>query len=314
MGAFTCAFPLWVSGQSGVTIGSVNARNWAGSPVHCIDLIGRSGLVVAASGPHGKKGHERHKLTLIASAGPSTMSERATALGHGQHECHDCGLFQSVGGLRPGQVAECRRCGAVLRRRRRNSLSTMMALAAAGLCLMAVAETTPIASIRPRRAGACDNAHPPPGRVRRAGDAGARGAGDGDDDPRAAPSRHPDARGYGRLAAGNAARPAGGDGAGAEGIGPMGHDRGCFLLGFMVAYSRLGAIATVSTGVGLYALAGLMLVTAWSDTWLDEDAMWDAIRPGAGRTGGHRGSRSAAPRRPAARLRRLRPRQPWRGR
>jgi paraquat-inducible protein A len=50
-----------------------------------------------------------------------------------------------------------------------------------------------------------------------------------------------------------------------------------FMLGMFVAYTRLAALATVTIGVGLYALAALMVLTAWTDCWLDEDAMWDAI-------------------------------------
>ena len=58
-----------------------------------------------------------------------------------------------------------------------------------------------------------------------------------------------------------------------------------FMLGMFVAYSRLAALATVEIGVGLYALGGLMVITAWADCWLDGDALWVAI---------HRGARRAA--------------------
>ena len=64
------------------------------------------------------------------------------------HECHDCGLFQAIGPLRPGQVAACERCDAVLRRRRRNSLTATFALAAAALVLMVVAAAWPLMHIR----------------------------------------------------------------------------------------------------------------------------------------------------------------------
>ena len=50
-----------------------------------------------------------------------------------------------------------------------------------------------------------------------------------------------------------------------------------FLLGLFVAYTRLTVYATVQIGPALYAMAALMLVMVAADAWLDEHALWDAI-------------------------------------
>ncbi len=50
-----------------------------------------------------------------------------------------------------------------------------------------------------------------------------------------------------------------------------------FLLGVFVAFTRLGAIATVSTGTALYAVAGLMMTMVASDYLLDADGVWDEM-------------------------------------
>ena len=50
-----------------------------------------------------------------------------------------------------------------------------------------------------------------------------------------------------------------------------------FLLGVFVAFTRLGAIATVSTGVALYAVSALMLTMVAADYLLDTDGVWDEM-------------------------------------
>ena len=52
-----------------------------------------------------------------------------------------------------------------------------------------------------------------------------------------------------------------------------------FLLGMLVAYSRLGAIAPVRLGLAAFALGGLVLAKVVTQSVLDEAAMWEAIRP-----------------------------------
>ncbi len=63
-----------------------------------------------------------------------------------------------------------------------------------------------------------------------------------------------------------------------------------FLLGVFVAFTRLGAIATVETGVALYAVVALMMTMVMADYLLDPDEIWEAMEargivPGA-RAGG----------------------------
>ena len=50
-----------------------------------------------------------------------------------------------------------------------------------------------------------------------------------------------------------------------------------FLLGVFVAFTRLGAIATVNTGVALYAVAALMMTMVAADYMLEPDGVWDMM-------------------------------------
>lgn len=50
-----------------------------------------------------------------------------------------------------------------------------------------------------------------------------------------------------------------------------------YLLGFLVAYSRLTAIASVHLDTALYSLIGLMVAMAATDAALDSEAVWCAI-------------------------------------
>ena len=205
------------------------------------------------------------------------------------HECHDCGLFQTIGVLRPGEVAACDRCGAVLRRRRRNSLSSTLALSLAGLLLMLVGMAWPLLSIRitgQERTTtllhlpvAFENVDMPILAIAvlattlaapllrllltAAVIAGLR-----------TNLSHAILVAMARLRAI---------------LRPWAMIE-VFMLGLFVAYTRLEAIATVQPGLAIYALGGLMLLIAWADAWLDEHAMWEAIarqgpRPVATRSG-----------------------------
>jgi paraquat-inducible protein A len=57
--------------------------------------------------------------------------------------CHDCDLLQRVGRLPAETTAVCRRCGAVLRRRRGDSLERTLALVTAALVLFVLANSFP---------------------------------------------------------------------------------------------------------------------------------------------------------------------------
>ena len=60
-----------------------------------------------------------------------------------------------------------------------------------------------------------------------------------------------------------------------------------FLVGYFVAFAKLGALARMEPGPGVYALFGFMLATIAADAVLDPQAVWEAIahraRPPAGR-------------------------------
>ena len=191
-------------------------------------------------------------------------------------ECPECGLFQSVPALRPGLVADCVRCGALLRRRRRDSLTTVLALSLAGIALFGIAAVSPFLTFRLL------------GQAQ--GTTLATLPGDFVD------------QGYSSLALGMVATTLAaplakllltvGLIAGLrEDINPaalafMARWRvrlgpwamiEVFLLGAFVAYTRLVSMAAVDIGVAMYALGALMLVSVTADAWLDEHALWDAI-------------------------------------
>lgn len=57
--------------------------------------------------------------------------------------CHDCDLLHRVGDVAEGDAVRCSRCGAVLRRRPKNSLDSALALALASLVLFVLANVYP---------------------------------------------------------------------------------------------------------------------------------------------------------------------------
>ena len=62
--------------------------------------------------------------------------------------CHECDLLQLSRALPMGATARCSRCGAVLYRRKRNSLDRVLALTIAGLILFTVANVYPFLTFR----------------------------------------------------------------------------------------------------------------------------------------------------------------------
>jgi len=191
-------------------------------------------------------------------------------------ECPECGLFQGIPPLRPGIVAECSRCEASLRRRRRNSLDVTLALNVTGLMLFIVAAGFPLLGLQLAGQERSTTLTRLPAAFLgeglwqltwvvlgttiiaplmkliltigvilglRRGESGVQ------------------------LAAMARLRAA---------LTPWAMTE-VFLLGAFVAYTRLSAIATVEVGVALYALFALMLAMVASDAWLDEHALWEAI-------------------------------------
>ncbi len=57
--------------------------------------------------------------------------------------CLECDLIQYLPRIAPGHAARCPRCGALLRRGRKNSLEHTLALAATGFILFVIANTFP---------------------------------------------------------------------------------------------------------------------------------------------------------------------------
>ncbi len=191
-------------------------------------------------------------------------------------ECPECGLFQAVPIMRPGQIAECTRCGALLRRRRRDALGTTLAFSVTGLLLFLVAATTPLLGLRLAGQQRDTTLTSLPGAFENQGIwqlaivvlattllaplaklgltagvlIGLR--------MEIAPST---------LAAMERWR---------KRLTPWAMIE-VFLLGTFVAYTRLAALAEVQVGVALYALGGLMLAIVATDAWLDEHALWEAI-------------------------------------
>lgn len=193
-----------------------------------------------------------------------------------QRECPECGLFQAVPSLRPGLVADCVRCGALLRRRRRNSVSTVLALSLTGVILFGVAAFSPFLTYKLLGQAQGTNM------VHMSGEFVTQG--------------------YSSLAVGMAATTLAaplakllltvGLLAGLRGafpprvlaamarwrvrLGPWAMIE-VFLLGAFVAYTRLVTQGQVEIGAAMYALGALMLVTVTADVLLDENAVWDAI-------------------------------------
>ena len=62
--------------------------------------------------------------------------------------CHECDLLQQSRALPVGATARCPRCGAVLYRRKRNSLDRVLALTIAGMVLFIVANVYPFLTFR----------------------------------------------------------------------------------------------------------------------------------------------------------------------
>ena len=62
--------------------------------------------------------------------------------------CHECDLLHQRRTLPPDGTARCVRCGAVLYRRKRNSLDRVLALTVAGLILFIIANVYPFLTFR----------------------------------------------------------------------------------------------------------------------------------------------------------------------
>ena len=193
-----------------------------------------------------------------------------------ERECQDCGLFQNLPALKPGDVACCRRCNATLRHGRKDSLNRSLACAVGAMFLFIVALQLPFLDVRAVGQTYQANLFTGPTMLDDRGMweisivvvitlivmpavqfallltvlIGLRLP----HPPRFLPFL------FGWV----------------ERIRPWSMIE-VFLLGVFVAYTRLKAIAYVDVGPGLFALGGVMLCLVAADVELDQEQVWDKL-------------------------------------
>jgi paraquat-inducible protein A len=191
-------------------------------------------------------------------------------------ECPDCGLMQHLPPLPRGATAKCTRCGAVLRQRRTDPAGRGLALGLAALVLFALAASEPFLGLDVQGRGRTTTLFSGPAALEQHGrwELGAVVL----VTTVAAPLarllatvwvlallhlRHPPRHLYAvfRLA---------------EQLRPWSMVE-VFLLGALVAYTKLIDLAHVDIGIALYALGALTLAMAMADTALDSEAVWDTL-------------------------------------
>ena len=204
------------------------------------------------------------------------MTASAHILRH-ERECQDCGLFQCLPGLDPGEVASCSRCNATLRHGRKDSLNRTLACATAALLLFIVALQLPFLDVRAVGHSTKAGLFTGPAILEQRGMweisavviitlvvmpavqfallltvlVGVRL-------PKP-PAFLPRVFAW------------------VERIRPWSMIE-VFLLGVFVAYTRLKAIAEVDVGPGLYALGGVMVCLIAADVELDHETVWDKLQ------------------------------------
>ena len=190
--------------------------------------------------------------------------------------CPDCGWAQRLPALPPGSAARCRRCGAVLRRTWADPLRLALALNLGCLVLLAAGATNVLAVVQAE------------GRIRTAGLFSG---------PVALAQNGVWALGA-LVFATTVAAPLLVAGLSVYVLGgvrlrhpPPGLARAfawrnrlrpwsmieVFLVGYFVAYAKLGVLAQIEAGWGLLALFGFMVATIAGDAVLDPQAVWEAI-------------------------------------
>lgn len=203
-----------------------------------------------------------------------------TALAHilpHERECQDCGLFQTVPALEPGEVATCGRCNATLRHGRPDSLTRTLACGLGATFLFAVSLQAPFLDVRAAGRDYRANLFTGPVMLDEKGMweisliviitlvvmpavqfllllsvlIGVRLK----NPPRVLP------RLFGLV----------------ERLRPWAMIE-VFLLGVFVAYTRLKAIAEVDIGPGLFALGGVMLCLIAAEASLDREEVWEALQ------------------------------------
>ena len=202
-----------------------------------------------------------------------------TELGHilpDEKECRDCGLFQHVPPLAPGEAALCRRCEGTLRQGRKDSLNRTLACAVGALALFVLALQLPFLDVTAAGQTYQANLFTGPDML------GVRGMWEISlvvlvtlvgvpalqflllivvllglklpHPPRFLPFL------FGWV----------------ERLRPWSMIE-VFLLGVFVAYTRLQVIAQVNVGPALFALGGVMLCVIAADVELDHEEVWDRL-------------------------------------
>jgi paraquat-inducible protein A len=193
-----------------------------------------------------------------------------------ERECQDCGLFQALPPLEPGEVAVCGRCNATLRHGRPDSINRALACSVGALALFLVALQLPFMDVSAVGRTYSATLFTGPGMLDQRGMweislvvlftlvamptlqlfsllfvlIGVKSG----HPPRILP------RVFGYL----------------ERIRPWSMIE-VFLLGAFVAYTRLQAIAQVEVGAGLVALGGVMLCMIMADVMLDHEVVWSEL-------------------------------------
>ncbi len=190
--------------------------------------------------------------------------------------CSDCGKAQRLPALPPGSAARCRRCGALLRQTWADPLRLALALNLSGLVLLVAAAINVLAVVqaggRIRTAGLfsgpaalVQNGVWPLGALVFATTA-------------VAPLLVAGLSVY--VLGGVLLRPSPPGLAWAfawrNRLRPWSMIE-VFLVGYFVAYAKLGVLAQIKPGPGLLALFGFMMATIAGDAVLDPQAVWEAI-------------------------------------
>jgi len=191
-------------------------------------------------------------------------------------ECHDCGQFQVVPALPPAIRAHCLRCDAVLRHTHRDPLRTPLALNCAALLLFVIGAGSTLMQVS--SAGQIHIADLFSGPISLEQDGMWELAAVVLFTTAAAPLAKLTCMLYVLI--------------GLRLAHPPRHIRTVFawvehlrpwsmvevyLLGVFVAYVKLGALVQIEVGVGLYAMAGLILAMIAADVMLDPQFIWEEM-------------------------------------
>ena len=218
---------------------------------------------------------ERDGRTAAAdAAGRGAPEPRLTE----QHlrECHGCGLFQMMPAMPPGAVARCARCNGTLRRTRKDPLGAPLAFNLGGLVLFCIALTTTMMTLDSSGLKLDASLLSGPRDLQSDGMwelavvvlltsvaaplaklsgmiyvlLGLR--------LRRAPRHLRQVFGW------------------MERVRPWAMVE-VYMLGIIVAYTKMVDMAQVHIGPGLYALAGVMVLMSAGDVALDRDAVWEEM-------------------------------------